>query len=381
MTPLNGTTSSGKMVRVADLRAYLLAKGWKIKPFQRPQVIRFEGPLDDEGQPLVLLLPFSEQLRDYSLRIEEILRTLSVLENRSTAETVRNIVTPTSDILHLRLESPDTRTGTIELGFVERFFASMKDLLVFAACSQFEPKTYYQRALKKAVLFADKCRFRPAAAGSFRVDVEAPLTPPANEAQILLGDFPIERLVLTSLIQGLGALQAAIDDGQTGQFLAHPPRHFNANLCDAILGMKPDSPDVQWQIGVSWSPAWPVDGLTVPGSVSFEDRSFEQIAAIGRALRTGNKPRAGTLRGRVIRLSGKDPLHGESGPLTVVLALDNQDTPSHVEIALGPEQYRQAGEAHLRGQRIAVKGIFDRLGRKWQLLDVSDFQVLSEAVI
>jgi hypothetical protein len=30
-------------VRVADLRAYLLGKGWRIKPFKQPQVIYFEG--------------------------------------------------------------------------------------------------------------------------------------------------------------------------------------------------------------------------------------------------------------------------------------------------------------------------------------------------
>ena len=72
---------------------------------------------------MVLLVPASEQLRDYPLRIEEILNTLSIVERRPVAEVVRNIVTPTSDILHLRLESPDTRTGTLELRFVERFFS------------------------------------------------------------------------------------------------------------------------------------------------------------------------------------------------------------------------------------------------------------------
>ena len=28
-----------RVVRVTDLRAYLLSKGWRIKPFKRPQVI------------------------------------------------------------------------------------------------------------------------------------------------------------------------------------------------------------------------------------------------------------------------------------------------------------------------------------------------------
>jgi hypothetical protein len=381
MTSPNGTLWPGRMIRVADLRAYLVSKGWNAKPFKRSQVIYFEGPPDDDGRPLVLLVPASEQFRDYTLRIDEILNTLSILEKRPVAEIVRSLVTPTSDILHVRLDSPDTRTGTVALGFVERFFSNLKDLLVFAACGQFEPKAFYSRALKQAVQFADKCRYRPALAGSFQVDVEAPLPPPANEAQIRLGDYPIERFVLTSLIQGLGELQQAIDTGQTANLLAKSPRRINANLCDAILGMKPDSPDVNWEVSISWSSAWPMQDVSLPQSVRFEDRSFEQINAIGRALRTGNKPRLGLLRGRVVRLSGRDPLNGESGPLTVLLAVDTHDAPATVVIVLGPEQYRQAGEAHLRGQRIAVEGILDRVGRKWHLLDVSQFQVLSESIL
>ncbi len=381
MTALNETQSLERVVRVADMRAYLLSKGWKTKPFKRPQVIYFEGPLDDEGCPLVLLLPASEHLRDYPLRIEEILNTLTILEKRPAAEIVRNIVTPTSDIIHLCLESPETRTGTLELGFVERFFSSMKDLLVFAACAQFEPKAFYPRALKRAVQFADKCRYRPAPTGSFRVDIEAPITPPANDIQIQLADYPIERLVLTSLIGGLGELQKAIDVGQTSTLLAQPPRRINANICEAILGMKPDAPDVSWEVSISWSPAWPIDDVSLPQSVRFENRSFEQIDAIGRALRVGNQPRQRLLRGRVVRLSGRDPLYGESGPLTVLLAVETDGAPSNVEIVLDPEQYQQAGAAHLGGQRIAVRGILDRIGRRWHLLDVSDFQVLSETNI
>jgi hypothetical protein len=219
MTPFNGSASGAQGIRVADLRAYLLAKGWRIKPFRRSQMIYFEGPPADDGSPLSLLIPASEQLRDYPLRIEEIVGALSVLEKRPLLEVVRNIVTPTADILHLRLESAATRTGTLEMGFVESFFSGVKDLLVFAACGQFEPRPFYPRALKQAVQFADRCRYRPAPAGSFRVDVEAPVTPPANEMQVKLGDYPIERLVLTSLMRGLGEMQTAIDAGETSSLL------------------------------------------------------------------------------------------------------------------------------------------------------------------
>lgn len=379
MMPLNGSGTEAHGIRVADLRTYLLSKGWRIRPFKRSEAIYFEGPPADDGTPLVLLIPASEHLRDYPLRIEETLNALSILEKRPMLELIRNIVTPTADILHFRLDSPVTRTGTLDLGFVGSFFAGMKDLLVFAACGQFEPKPFYPRALKQAVQFADRCRYRPALAGSFRVDVEAPLTPPADEFQVQLGDYPIERLVLVSLMEGLGELQSAIETGETSSLLANLPRRVNANLCEAILGMRPDTPDVTWEVSISWSPAWPAYVNTLPQFVRFEDRSFEQLAAIDRALRAGNVRRHGLLQGKIVRLSGRDPLHGESGPLSVLVAVETPDVPPSVEIVLNPEQYRRAGEAHLNGQRISVKGILDRVGRKWHLLDVSNFQVIEPA--
>jgi hypothetical protein len=379
VTSLNGSISQAQGIRVADLRAYLLAQGWKIRPFKRPQVIYFEGPPADDGKPLILLIPASEQLRDYPDRVEEILNTLTVLEMRPLPEVIRNIVTPTADILQIRLAGPETRTGTLGLGFITGFVSGMKDLLVFAACSQFEPKPFYPRALREAVEFADRCRFRPASNGSFQVDVEAPLTPPANQMQIDLGDYPIERFVLTTLMQGLGELQKAIDAGETSSLLANLPRGVSANLCEAILRMKPDTSEVTWEISISWSPSWPMHAASIPRSVRIQDRSFEQISAIGRALRAGKKQRRGLLRGKIVRLSGRDPVHGEAGPLSVLLAVDAADAPARVKILLNPEQYREAAAAHLNGYRVTVEGILDRVGRSWHLLDVSDFHVLSEA--
>jgi hypothetical protein len=140
MTVSNGALSLAQAVRVVDLRAYLISKGWKPRPLKRREVILFEGPLADNGKPLELLVPASERLRDYPLRLEEILNALSVLEDRPVAEIIHNVVTPTSDVLHFSVDSPDTRTGTLGVPSVQRFFSGLRDLLVFAACGQLEPK-------------------------------------------------------------------------------------------------------------------------------------------------------------------------------------------------------------------------------------------------
>jgi hypothetical protein len=322
-----------KAVRVGDLRAYLLSKGWQIKPFKRSQVVYFEGPPDDNGNPIVQLVPASEQLRDYAERVEEIVTALSVIEDRPPSEIVRNIVSPTCDVLHLCLDSAETRAGTLGLGFTEQFFSSMRNLLVFAACGEFRPQRFFQRPLKEAANFADRCQLRPAPMGSFRVDVESPIVPPAMSEQVMLKDYPTERLIVRSLMEGLGVLQQSVDSGNTDVFFQQPPRRLNANMCEAILGMKPESSGVKLELSVSWSPTWPLDA-SLPQIIVFEGRSFELIDAIARALRAGGEPQHRQLRGRVVRLSAEDPLYGDSGPLVIVIAVDSPNAPNHVEIAL-----------------------------------------------
>ena len=79
-------------VKVADLRSYLEAHGWKLKPFPRPQVLKYEGPLDDEGQPIVLIAPASEKLSDYRRGVVDIITSLSALEDRQPVAVLNDIL-------------------------------------------------------------------------------------------------------------------------------------------------------------------------------------------------------------------------------------------------------------------------------------------------
>lgn len=80
------------LVRVAGVRSYLLIRGWRPQPYPRPELLVFEGPADDDGQPIVQVLPSSEQMRDFSLRVEELIAALSILEDRPAAGILSDIL-------------------------------------------------------------------------------------------------------------------------------------------------------------------------------------------------------------------------------------------------------------------------------------------------
>src|SRR5262245_10828596 len=80
------------LVRVAGVRSYLLSRGWRLQPYPGPELLVFEGPADDDGQPIVQVLPSSEQMRDFPLRVEELIAALSILEDRPAPDILSDIL-------------------------------------------------------------------------------------------------------------------------------------------------------------------------------------------------------------------------------------------------------------------------------------------------
>jgi hypothetical protein len=84
-------------IRVDDIRRYLKTHGWVPKPYAGSGVDLFEGPLDDFGKPIIQLVPQSEAIPDFRLRINELLYALSVIEDRSASRILREIVTKSTE--------------------------------------------------------------------------------------------------------------------------------------------------------------------------------------------------------------------------------------------------------------------------------------------
>jgi hypothetical protein len=72
-------------VSVDNVRAYLLARGWRSRPEADSQLLVFEGPRDDRGEPIIQVLPASRHSGDYRLRLEDLIGALCVLEDRPAA--------------------------------------------------------------------------------------------------------------------------------------------------------------------------------------------------------------------------------------------------------------------------------------------------------
>jgi hypothetical protein len=266
-------------VRVDDVKSYLLNKGWVLKPFARPQTLYFEGPPADDGEPIVQLVPASERFRDYRTRIEDLLRALSVIEDRPANVILREIVAPDCDRVTFRLESAETRTGAVGLDCGVRFIEEIRNLLLFTARGVLAPRQSYG-PFDCADPFdgsvrTDRWRLRPVAAAGFALAVEVPLTAPG---------LP-ERKMTAGLVDALGLLREAVAGGARPAVGPVPPQ-INANMCEALVGMLrcTSDADARLEVVVSWSPSWPAPG-NPPRPIVFEGRAADLLHDLATALR------------------------------------------------------------------------------------------------
>jgi hypothetical protein len=72
-------------------REYLIDHGWRQIPFKREGLLVFEGPMDDDGEPIVQVIPRSERSSDFGLRATQLVDALSIIEDRPAEEILRDI--------------------------------------------------------------------------------------------------------------------------------------------------------------------------------------------------------------------------------------------------------------------------------------------------
>lgn len=79
-------------VTVDAVRSYLSQHGWTLQPFPGSELLVFGGPVDEEGEPIELVLPSSERMRDYRMRVEDLIGSLGALEDRYAGDVLNDIL-------------------------------------------------------------------------------------------------------------------------------------------------------------------------------------------------------------------------------------------------------------------------------------------------
>ncbi len=363
-------------LEVSDLTSYLGAKGWRRRDFPRDEVLVFSGPVDDEGEPVEVVFPASKQARDFQDRLRDVLTTLVALEERDGQSIVHEMLRPSFDRLTLRASGKQADDGALPLDVAVRLLAGAYDLLVAAAAAEERPVPYYGRATKLAAQYARDCRFGQTGLGSFVLNIECPTRSVGQQA-------PFARRATARLMRGLGRLRSALLSGAPERLADDYSEGLNANMCEALVALHEAAPELSLGFSAVFSTALPfLEPL--PKEVVLEPRAFEYLDATARTLRGPSASGERDVEGFIVRLAatGVESIDGDDdvteGERTATLRFVDQGRRYHALMELEPNAYRGACDAHRDGRRVRVRGTLERIGRRWRLVGVKRFEVLSK---
>lgn len=361
-------------IRPLEAQAYLRANGWEPGKSLSVWTLR-QGKEDFE-----VVIPSSTAVRDYPLRMSELLRTLAIIERRSESQVLFDLTTTFADVIRIRIANRDVQDGSLPIEANVRVAQCSRDLILAAACSTMQRRAvWYSKKPAPAVDHVKGLRVGQSERGSYVVTVISPVTPSITPRQMsLFDDAPtFQRIVSENLAKSLHFLSEMADEfvavgGMDLQKLVQ--RGVSSNLCEAVAGLM-SSDDAQGLLNIlfRWSPSRP-SSSDVPREVTLSAERLKVISEVGRHLKESSPSDDFDLNGFVIRLDRNES--DDVGRVTVAGQIDGR--PRNVTLSLGDPDYQTAVAAHAATKLVRCSGTLVKIGRSYQLLDPSDLTMVDE---
>lgn len=366
------------------IKEYLRSRGWtKTSDVgDRGEVWCAVG---SEGEPEVLL-PIDRGVADYGLRIRELIRTVARFEDRGQVAVVRDVMTANSDLIRIRLQTPNGAPGTLGFEDAVEVISHAEDLMLAAACAAVEPREHYpSRKFEQAKEYVRKLKMGQTEEGSFVLTILSRVAPQlqeslvdeTDEGQDLPPDAPFERLVTMTLMEALraadDAARAASATGDFAPFKQAVDYGVSANLCDALLGLSGADEDLPFDVALAWAPnRGRPDG--VPNRVGFSPDRLQVFEEVSRRFKAKSPREEFELEGAIIRLDRE----GDAGPgiIRVMGAVENRTR--KVEVELQEDDFENAIEAFGNHTPVRLYGKLQRSGRKYRLENPHGFELLPD---
>ncbi len=370
-------------LRLEDLQAYVEETGWRDVKYPSDRLLVFEGPENDDGNPLLLSLPTRRGFRDTDDRLLDAINLLAAVEQTSPNTILEKIRSRDRDTMHLRLHLPSNNLPSVEA--ISFIMSGWRDLITFSACMEQELKPYFEEPIPIGKQQAEHFWFGHTFQGSFGLTIESVVAePPLGNLPSSLGVedhifLPIERRVIERITRGLLFAQEAERMGSYRIISDNFTLGLNANMCNALLEVLNGIQDAEMEITVTWSPRWkPSDDILSSDSILLQRNISQYVKGAARALKntTRETQKAAQIQdvlvfGPIIEMNSDDVDHR-------TITISWQERQERVIIPLELEDYQRACDAHRDGQPISVRGRLIKKGRSqrsWTLINPYDFMV------
>ncbi|MFF0306981.1 hypothetical protein ACFYSC_06115 [Streptosporangium sp. NPDC004379] len=332
-----------------------------------------------------VILPVSQEVRDYADRIHEALRTLAYVERRLPQEISADMSFGGADNVSVRL-SPNAPPGEAPLSVAHSAISALRNyVLASATALDVDSLVLPSRRPQRVESYAAQARISTQP-GSFILSLalpledaymEAPVASTAGQDPLLnIRPLPFGRRVTSRMLAAARRAQRLakeVGDGERplasfGEPVQSAP---NATELEALSSLGGPDHEV-YQIRFSQSPLAP--GSHEPTRLRITPGEQRILGEAAEFLRT-RQPRVGvTVSGLVVRLFRER----KAGKGEVVVQGVGDDTANarRFRVELDESDYRLAVRAHETGLQVTVTGDLDVRGTRRSLRRLTSFSVL-----
>lgn len=368
-----------------DARNYAIATGWRRlalpirdEPGFFGRVAVFQRPENPEEQ---VLFPLDEGTSDYDVRMREAAEVIARSERRPVLQVANDLLYAASDMLRFGVASAAVEGGSLPLEDGLRLLDGVRTAILAAAHSVLSPARYHKRMSKgEAEQLLSACRMGQTERGSFVATVACPLRATETDQSLIdTTEDPFARKTTSLLMRSVAELVSAIENDRVRELIAQNKENprLSANLCDAIVRMKPSVEGSELTITASWSKyrAAPA-GVDHPRSVRIQHSYFAVIEDVYSELRPGSDAEPDTYVGYVDTLDGEPGPGGQvEGDVVLRIAVDGEKL-IRARTTLDAASHAIAVDAYRRQAIIRIDGVLTRGKRLGKIEDPSEFQIV-----
>lgn len=363
---------------------YLQGAGWALDD-NDGRTMLWRPHSSDAETNMQLVLPVSQEVRDYAERINEALRTLAYVGRRLPQEIAADMSFGGADNVSVRL-TPNAPAGEAPLLLAHSAISALRNYVVASATAlDANSLVLPPRRPLRAELYAAQTRISTQS-GSFVLSLALPLTDAYTEmpAASMAGQEPLlevpaqpfgRKVMSRMLAAAQRAQRLAVEVGEGDKPLSsfgQPGQNVaNATELEALSSLGGPDHDV-YQIRFSQSPL--AVGYREPTRLKITPSQQRILGEAADFLRT-KQPRAGVaVTGLVVRLFRE----GKLGKGEVVIQGVDDDTGNarRFRVELDESDYKSAVRAHGTGLEVTATGDLDIRGTRRSLRRLTSFSVL-----
>ena len=352
-----------RRVALADLKLYLEQSGWRRLPSRESRWTTYK--LVAEGaQGVELLLPADAGYQDSAERIQDALVALSQIENRDQVSVARDLLSVNADSIAFRLQV-DKQADSIPIADAARHVKAIRNLIQFGYCSELEPRRHYEDPIPAALGLLQNFSFCHTFRGSFGFEVTNMIAKPQKTGDLFA--VPTQRRVVERIARGAVLLELAVVKDDPKILIDAYETALNARMCDALSEVGLDG-QIQFDLDFTWARAIePAQDVGSASTFRIAEPQLQILRIASEQLKIV-EPRADRILGQVVNLHCvTDPADGSARRTIALKVLHQEFGNIEVKLALGPEAYLVAIDAHAKGQKLVASGQLQRKGSTWTL--------------